>query len=56
MQPVFGQQWQAAPAAGGGFAKKFTPQVIMLIVVGTVCLSIFVIGIVLFVTTNFQRP
>ena len=53
-----GQQWmQAAPQVGGGFAKKFTPQVIMLIVVGAVCLSIFVIGIVLFVTTNFQpRP
>ena len=53
-----GQHWmQAAPEVGGGFAKKFTPQVIMLIVVGAVCLSIFVIGIVLFVTTNFQpRP
>lgn len=53
-----GQQWmQAAPQGGEGFAKKFTPQVIMLIVVGAVCLSIFVIGIVLFVTTNFQpRP
>ena len=53
-----GQQWmQAAPQMGGGFSTKFTPQVIMLIVVGAVCLSIFVIGIVLFVTTNFQpRP
>ena len=57
-QPMPGQQWmQAAPQGSLGLAKKLTPQVIMLIVVGAVCLSIFVIGIVLFVTTNFQpRP
>ena len=56
MQPMPGQQpWlQPQPAPGGGLAQKFTPQVIMLIVVGTVCLSIFIIGIVLFVTTNFE--
>jgi hypothetical protein len=58
MQPMPPQQWMQpmAPASGGGFAKKFTPQIIMLIVVGAVCLSIFIVGIVLFVTTNFQRP
>ena len=58
MQPMPGQQpWmQPQPAPGGGLAQKLTPQVIMLIVVGTVCLSIFIIGIVLFVTTNFSRP
>jgi hypothetical protein len=58
MQPMPAPQWMQAgpPANGGGFAKKFTPQVIMLIVVGAVCLSIFIVGIVLFVTTNFQRP
>lgn len=58
MQPMPGQQpWmQPPPAPRGGLAQKLTPQVIMLIVVGTVCLSIFIIGIVLFVTTNFSRP
>jgi hypothetical protein len=32
---------------------KFTPQVILLVAVGAVCLAIFIIGIVLFVTTKF---
>ena len=57
MHPMPGQPWmQPMQPAGGGLAKRFTPQIIMLIVVGVVCLSIFVVGIVLFVTTNFQRP
>src|SRR5690606_29923473 len=32
---------------------RFTPQVITLVVVGTICLTIFVVGVVLFVTTKF---
>jgi hypothetical protein len=58
MQQMPQPQWmQSAPnGSGGGLAQKFTPQVIMLVVVGAVCLSIFIIGIVLFVTTNFQHP
>lgn len=58
MQPMPQPQWvQSAPnAPRGGLAQKFTPQVIMLVVVGAVCLSIFIVGIVLFVTTNFQHP
>ena len=50
------QQWapQSPPAAGlslGGM--RVTPQVLLLAGVGVVCLAIFVIGIVLFVTTKF---
>jgi hypothetical protein len=41
------------PPAGMSLATKFTPQVILLVAVGAVCLAIFIIGIVLFVTTKF---
>jgi hypothetical protein len=41
------------PPAGMSGPTKFTPQVIMLVSVGAVCLAIFIIGIVLFVTTKF---
>ena len=41
------------PPAGMTGPSRFTPQVILLVVVGAVCLAIFVIGIVLFVTTKF---
>ena len=44
---------QSPPPAGMSAPSKFTPQVILLIAVGAVCLAIFVIGIVLFVTTKF---
>jgi len=40
------------PAAMTG-PSRFTPQVILLVAVGVVCLAIFIIGIVLFVTTKF---
>ena len=39
---------------GGSLQSKFTPQVILLVAVGAVCLAIFIIGIVLFVTTKFS--
>jgi hypothetical protein len=38
-------------SSSGGF--KMTPQVILLIAVGTVCLAIFVVGLYLFFTTKF---
>lgn len=41
------------PPAGMSLPTKFTPQVILLVAVGAVCLAIFIIGIVLFVTTKF---
>lgn len=41
------------PPAGMAGPTKFTPQVILLVAVGAVCLAIFIIGIVLFVTTKF---
>lgn len=57
MQPMQGQQqgWMAPPAppAGTKGPTKLTPQIILLAAVGVVCLAIFVIGIVLFVTTKF---
>jgi hypothetical protein len=37
----------------GGRASRVTPQILLLIVVGGVCLAIFVTGIVLFLTTKF---
>lgn len=57
MAPMQGQPpaWmgqQPAPVAAAA-PTRFTPQVIMLVAVGAVCLAIFVIGIVLFVTTKF---
>jgi hypothetical protein len=66
-QPQGMMQMQAAPPApwmpqqqpppeGGGpiaFGIRFTPQIMLLAGVGVVCLAIFVIGIVLFVTTKF---
>lgn len=58
MQPQPGQQpmWMpqpSGPPAGVGGLSRFTPQVILLVAVGAVCLAIFIIGIVLFVTTKF---
>lgn len=58
MQPMQGQPpgWgpqPAPPRAGANPLAKLTPQVILLVAVGVVCLAIFVIGIVLFVTTKF---
>lgn len=44
---------QSPPPAGMTAPSRFTPQVIMLVAVGAVCLAIFIIGIVLFVTTKF---
>ena len=44
---------QASPQPGATAPSRFTPQVIALVAVGVVCLSIFIIGIVLFVTTKF---
>jgi hypothetical protein len=55
-QPMGGQPpWMMAqgPGPAGQAPSKFTPQVIMLVSVGAVCLAIFIIGIVLFVTTKF---
>jgi len=60
-QPTQGPQnmgWmqpnQAAPASPFGFKiPKISGQVILLIVVGAVCLAIFITGIVLFATTKF---
>jgi hypothetical protein len=54
--PMHGQPppgWGAPPAAAQGAPLKLTPQVILLMAVGAVCLAIFVTGIVLFVTTKF---
>jgi hypothetical protein len=45
--------WMMPSPAGSAGRSKFTPQVIMLVSVGAVCLAIFIIGIVLFVTTKF---
>ena len=59
-QPPWMQQQPQQPSqpfgqAFGGLARstKLTPQVILLVAVGAVCLAIFIIGIVLFVTTKF---
>jgi hypothetical protein len=38
---------------GGQAPSRFNPQLLMLVVVGAVCLTIFIVGIVLFLTTNF---
>lgn len=51
--PQAGWIAQPSPPAGMQRPSKFTPQVILLVAVGAVCLAIFVIGIVLFVTTKF---
>jgi hypothetical protein len=54
--PWMQQQQQQSPQPFGGLSRaatKFTPQVILLVAVGAVCLAIFIIGIVLFVTTKF---
>jgi hypothetical protein len=57
MGPMPGQAppWamQPSPPTGATGPTKFTPQVILLVAVGAVCLAIFIIGIVLFVTTKF---
>ena len=46
--------WMTQPSGPGmSGPTKFTPQVILLVAVGAVCLAIFIIGIVLFVTTKF---
>lgn len=52
-QPPWMQQQQPAQPFGGLSRSKFTPQLILLVAVGAVCLAIFIIGIVLFVTTKF---
>jgi hypothetical protein len=44
---------QPQPTQQGGGASRLTPQILLLIVVGGVCLAIFVTGIVLFLTTKF---
>jgi hypothetical protein len=44
---------QPQPMQQGGGASRLTPQILLLIVVGGVCLAIFVTGIVLFLTTKF---
>lgn len=49
--PPFGMGW--APDASARPPARVTPQAILLVVVGVVCLAIFVVGIVLFVTTQF---
>jgi len=48
-----GAPWMMPPS-GGSLQSKFTPQVILLVAIGAVCLAIFIIGIVLFVTTKFS--
>lgn len=57
MGPMQGQAppWTMQPSSPTGMAgpTKVTPQVILLVAVGAVCLAIFIIGIVLFVTTKF---
>jgi hypothetical protein len=45
--------WAQTNNTNGTSPARVNPQVIMLIVVGTICLTIFVVGIVLFVTTKF---
>ena len=52
-QPGGAPSWLTQPT-GGSLQSKFTPQVILLVAVGAVCLAIFIIGIVLFVTTKFS--
>lgn len=50
------QPWMTQPTpppAGMTGPSRFTPQVILLVAVGVVCLAIFIVGIVLFVTTKF---
>jgi hypothetical protein len=51
-QPPWMQQQPSSPF-GALSRSKFTPQLILLVAVGAVCLAIFIIGIVLFVTTKF---
>lgn len=53
MSPAPWMTQQTPPPAGMAAPSRFTPQVILLVAVGAVCLAIFVIGIVLFVTTKF---
>jgi hypothetical protein len=51
-----GQQTLQSPVAGAtrtARATRATPQVIALVVVGAVCLAIFVVGVYLFFTTKF---
>jgi translation initiation factor IF-2 len=52
-QPPPWMQQQPARPLGGLSRSKLTPQLILLVAVGAVCLAIFIIGIVLFVTTKF---
>jgi hypothetical protein len=52
-QPQPWMQQQPARPLGGLSRSKLTPQLILLVAVGAVCLAIFIIGIVLFVTTKF---
>lgn len=52
-QPPPWMQQQPSQPFGGLSRSKFTPQLILLVAVGAVCLAIFIIGIVLFVTTKF---
>ena len=56
MAPIPPPPWMTQPSplpAGMSGPSRFTPQVILLVAVGAVCLAIFIIGIVLFVTTKF---
>jgi hypothetical protein len=52
-QGMQGPARAASPLANLGLPFKLTPQIIALIAVGTVCLGIFVLGVVLFFTTKF---
>jgi hypothetical protein len=56
-QPMYGQpSWtSAAPPRPRGLAAltRMSPQVLILLAAGIICLAIFIIGIVLFVTTKF---
>jgi hypothetical protein len=54
-QPRMAVGWatQPSPPPAGMTGSKVTPQVLLLVGVGAVCLAIFVIGVVLFVTTKF---
>ncbi len=52
-QPVPFPQQPLPPQPGRSGLAAFPPQVLWLVAVGAVCLAIFVIGIVLFLTTKF---
>jgi hypothetical protein len=52
-QGAQGHPQAAGPFAGLRLPFKLTPQIIALIAVGTVCLGIFVLGLVLFFMTKF---